>query len=168
MSSNLLKLLPLLALSACGFTPLYGGDSGTATSTRLDEVEVQNIPERPGQLLRESLQTALYPQGAPAIETYALNVTYNVVQSDIGILADTAGSRVRYTGVAVWSLSPIGNPAKVLAHGTATAMDAEDTIDEQYFAGNLQANTINQHLADELAGNISSQLAVWFSAHPGA
>lgn len=171
MSSNLLKpvaLSALLALAGCGFTPLYGGDAGATAAAQLDTVAVQNIPERPGQILRESLQTQFYVAGAPVQERYALSVTYTVTPSAIGILEDTASTRTRYTAKAMWTLSPIGTPAQVLAKGTATAMNAEDVIDQQYFAADLQTNTVNQQLADEIATDITAQLTAWFRTHPQA
>src|SRR5579862_3106634 len=83
-------LLALLALSGCGFTPLYGGDAGGDASAQLGEVAVNNIPERPGQMLRISLETKLHVNGAPVTELYALSVSYGIVTSDIGVLQDSS------------------------------------------------------------------------------
>lgn len=168
MSSNPLKFLPLLALAGCGFTPLYGGALGDAASARLDTVAVQNIPERNGQLLRESLQTDLYATGAPVAEHYTLTVSYAVGYNFVGILSDSASTRTRYNATAMWRLSPVGQPGITLAQGTAQAMNAQNIIDQQYFAADIQMGTINQQFADELASNITTQLAAWFRAHPGA
>jgi LPS-assembly lipoprotein len=168
LSPKLAIAAALLALTGCGFAPLYGGDAGQSASARLDQVAVNNIPERPGQMLRLSLQTQLYTNGAPSTELYALNVSYSIYTTDIGVLQDSATTRQRVVGTAVWSLAPIGDPAHPLTKGTATGLDAANIIDQQYFALDLENDTLNQHLADSVAAQITSQLATWFRAHPNA
>ncbi len=171
MSSNLLKpaaLAALLALSACGFSPMYGGQEGAATSAQLDQVFVRNIPERTGQILRESLETQMHASGAPVSELYALNVNYSIATAAIGMLQDTATTRNRMTATATWTLTPIGDPSKTLASGTATAMDAENVIDQQYFAVTLENDTMNRQLSDQVASQITAQIAAWFRAHPSS
>jgi LPS-assembly lipoprotein len=167
-SRKFLALAALLSLAGCGFAPLYGGDAGQDASAQLDQVAVSNIPERPGQMLRISLQTQLHTDGAPDTEIYALNVNYSIVTTDLGVLEDSATTRSRVMATASWSLSPIGNPEKSLVAGSATATDAANIIDQQYFALDLENDTLNQHLADMVAAQITSQLAAWFRAHPNA
>ena len=157
----------LLALSGCGFTPLYG-DSGDATpvAAQVEQVRVENIPERAGQMLRDTLQDDMQRQGAPVTQLYALNVSYNVAAEGIGIQPDTSSTRVRYVASASWSLAPIGQPDTPVAQGQAISEDAENTVDNQYFASELETGTINQQLADELAAQITDQVAVFFKNHP--
>ncbi len=168
LSPKLATLAALLALAGCGFTPLYGGDAGQGANAKLDSVAVNNIPERPGQMLRISLQTQLHTDGAPVTEVYALNVVYSIAVSDIGVLQDSATTRSEMSATAAWSLAPIGNPMHPLISGTATGHDALNIIDNQYFAQDLETDTINQHLADTVAAEITVQLAAWFRAHPNA
>ncbi len=168
MSSNL-KFLPLLlALASCGFTPLYGTADNTSVATQLDTVEVQNIPDRPGQLLRQSLQDQLYTAGAPTVQHYILNVNYSIASQGIGIQQDTAVTRNRFIATASWSLAPIGTPGAALTSGQASTEDAENVIDQQYFALTLESTTINQQLANTIAAQITAQLAAYFKTHPAA
>jgi LPS-assembly lipoprotein len=76
----------------------------------MDTVAVQNIPDRPGQELREALETQLHIAGAPTLQAYALNVSYTITPTGIGVLQDTASTRTRFTATATWSLTPIGIP----------------------------------------------------------
>jgi len=168
LSPKFCALAALLALAGCGFSPLYGGNAGQSASARLDQVAVNNIPERPGQMLRISLQTQLHTDGTPTSEIYALNVSYSIATSDVGMLQDSATTRSRVQGTAIWSLAPIGDPSHPLTTGTATALDAANIIDQQYFALDLENDTLNQHLADTVAAQITTQLAAWFRAHPNA
>nr|WP_295742099.1 hypothetical protein [uncultured Acidocella sp.] len=170
MSSNrkAFAALALLALSGCGFTPLYGGAQGAAASDKLDSVFVQNLPERTGQMLRLSLQQHLYTDGQPVTEHYLLAVNYSIGQTGEGVQQDSSTSRTRFDARASWTLSPIGHPEQVLASGNAIAADALNVIDQQYFAANLETAKVNQTLSDEIAEQITVQLAAWFRAHPAA
>ena len=165
-SNKLFAALSLLALSACGFSPLYGGAQGQGASAGLETVQVQNIPDRTGQVLRQALQQQFYTTGQPTQELYMLTVRYSIAQTSEGIQADSSTTRTRFNANAVWALSPIGNPSVSLTSGNATAMDALNIIDQQYFASNLETDTVDQQLADEVAGQITAQLAAWFRAHP--
>ncbi len=167
-SRKLAAFAALLILAGCGFSPLYGGGAGGETSAQLGQIAVSNIPERPGQMLRISLQTQLHAGGAPVTEIYALNVNYSIATTDLGVLQDTATTRFQLTATAKWTLTPIGDPQHPLASGTATGMDAGNIIDQQYFAVDMETDTMNQHLADTIAAQITSELAAWFHAHPNA
>ena len=158
----------LLPLAGCGFAPLYGQSGSQAVADKLDTVAVQNIPERTGQILRLSLESQLHANGDPTQELYALNVTFSIGLNGIGVQQDTSVTRNRFIANATWSLAPIGNPAAPVATGTATTQDAENIIDQQYLAITLESNTVNQQLADEIAAQISAQLAAYFKTHPGA
>ncbi len=157
-----------ISLGGCGFTPLYGGDSGALVQQQMDEVAISNIPDRPGQLLRQSLQDQLQGASAPTQELYVLAVNYNIAQQYIGVQADTSTSRDRFIATASWTLAPIGSPQTPLIQGQASTEDALNIIDQQYFAITLETGTVNQQLATEIAAQISTQVAAYFKTHPNA
>lgn len=161
-----LGALALLTLSSCGFTPLYGGLHGRVATNGLENVQVQNIPERTGQMLRLKLQQDFYRNGPPVEALYMLTVSFSISSTSEGIQEDSSSTRNRFTGTASWVLSPIGDPAQVLAKGSATAVDALNVIDQQYFATNLETAAVNQQLANEVSSQITAQLAAWFHTHP--
>ncbi len=166
MSRHLKPLALPLALCACGFTPLYGTGGGNASvADRLDQVQIANIPERTGQLLRQSLQEQFQAAGAPRVQRYTLNVSYNINTVATGEQQDTSVTRFRFAATANWWLSPAGAPASRLAAGQAVTEDALNIIDEQYFAQELETNTVDQQLADEIAAQITAQVAVYFKTH---
>jgi LPS-assembly lipoprotein len=162
-------LAGLCALTACGFTPLYGDNSSDANvEQKMDEVSVGIIPDRTGQLLRQSLQDQLEVAGAPTQQLYLLSVSYSIISQATGIQEDTSATRERFTASASWALAPIGNPFKPLAKGGASTEDALNIIDQQYFQITLETNTVNQQLANEIAAQISAQVAAYFKTHPNA
>ena len=173
MSSNrkALACLAALSLAGCGFTPLYGNSGPAAGATvqqQMDEVAVGIIPDRTGQLLRQSLQDQLQVAGAPSQELYTLSVTYNIAEQGIGVQQDTSTTRNRFIATASWSLSPIGSPQTPLIKGQASTEDALNIIDQQYFAPTLETSTVDQQLATEIAAQISTQVAAYFKTHPDA
>ncbi len=169
MSSQLrfsLLLAPLV-LAGCGFTPLYGGSGSTSVASNLDTVNVQNIPERAGQMLRIALEQKFHAAGQPAVELYGLRVSYGIGVAGIGLQEDTSSTRSRFTATASWTLTPIGAPQKILATGLATTEDAINVIDQQYFAYTLETDTVNQQLANEISDQITAQVGTYFKSHPG-
>jgi LPS-assembly lipoprotein len=168
LSSNrkFLALGLLAGLTACGFAPMYGGRADVAQP--LDKINVANIPERNGQILRLALQDKLYTAGAPTQQLYTLSVTYAVGQAIIGVQADSSATRDRFNANASWTLTPIGNPGQTITTGQASTEDALNVVDQQYFAQTLETNTVDQQLADEISAQITSQLAAYFKAHPQA
>lgn len=163
-----LAAFALLALSACGFSPLYGGVQGQGASAALETVQVANIPDRTGQVLRQELEQQLHTSGAPTTELYLLSVNYSVIQTGEGIQADSSTTRNRFNATASWKLVPIGHPEVTLVAGRATAMNALNVIDQQYFASNLGADTVQSQLAQQISAQITAQLAAWFRLHPNS
>ncbi len=171
----LLALLAPLALTACGFAPLYG-DRGTdaagnplgPVTAQMQQVDIQNIPERTGQLLRNALQDQFYTAGAPTKQRYSLAVTYSITAVGIGVQPDTSVTRNRYIATANWALAPIGSPTTPYATGLANTQDAENIIDQQYFALTLETDTVDRELANNIAAQIATQVATWFKNHPAA
>ena len=158
----------MLALAACGFTPLYGQSGDSTVAQKLGTVSVANIPERTGQMLRLALQTDLYTAGPPTSEAYTLTVTYNIGQSATGIEQDSASTRTRFNASAVYTLAPIGDPAHPVLGGQVTTQDALNVIDQQYFASTLETSTVEQQVTNQLAAAITSRLAAYFKTHPNA
>jgi len=168
-SRKLLAFLALTSLAGCGFSPLYG-DAGTSSTVadKLAEVQVQNIPERTGQMLRESIEQQLYANGSPTTQLYVLTVSYSIGEQGVGIQQDTSVTRNRFIATANWTLAAVGTPGVPIATGLASTEDAQNIIDQQYFALTLETTTIDQQLADQIGQQISSQVAVYFKSHPKA
>lgn len=154
----------LAALGGCGFRPLYGtAGRDSEVQARLAEVNVQLIPERSGQLLRQALQTRLERGTAPVARRYDLAVQYALTTEAIGIQQDTSASRVRLMGVANWVLSAQDAQRSTVASGSAREVDAINVINQQFFAAELTSATVQRRMVDALAEQIVTQLAVHFA-----
>ncbi|MCW8308232.1 hypothetical protein AruPA_14420 [Acidiphilium sp. PA] len=163
-----LALSCALALSACGFHPLYGPEAGQPAriASRMDEIDIAPLADRQGQVMHQALEAALQRDGAPSFYRYHLTVQYGISVQIIGVQQDTSNTRNRFLATAHWELTPEGNLTTKLAEGNAQAMDAENIIDNQYFANTLDGGVMRHQLARELANQIAMQLALYFRAHP--
>ncbi|MCF3948149.1 hypothetical protein AiwAL_15765 [Acidiphilium sp. AL] len=161
-------LLALLGLASCGFHPLYGSQGGQepAIASRMDEIDIGLMPDRSGQVMHEALERDLQRAGAPKFYRYHLAVSYGISVQVIGIQPDSSNTRNRYFANAHWVLTPEGNRGLAIAKGNAQAMDAENIIDNQYFATALDGGTMRHQLAREIATQITTQLAIYFRSHP--
>jgi LPS-assembly lipoprotein len=162
---QLLTLVSGAALSDCGFQPVYmptaSGKAGVA-QRELAAVHVNLIPDRPGQLLRQALQQRFELTSSSSTFRYDLSVSFWITGEGIAILPDTNTTRIRSIGNANWTLTA-QDPGKTrLSSGSAKAANAINIFDTQYFAADLENETIQRQLADALADQITLQLAAYF------
>jgi len=152
-------------LTGCGFQPVYmptaSGQAGPA-QRELAAVNVNLIPERPGQLLRQALQDRFGSDAYGTVNRYDLAVGFSIAGEGIGVQADTTVSRIRLTGTASWTLTARDAGHTLLTRGSARAMDAFNILDQQYFAADLDTEAVQKRLAQALADQIALQLAVYF------
>ncbi|GBQ14350.1 hypothetical protein [Swaminathania salitolerans] len=162
-----LVLLACLALSGCGFRPLYGTDDagGGRVAQELQRIYVANIPERSGQLLRLALQEHLGGASTRSPDGYTLQVSNAVNASVVDIHSDNTAGRFRELGSAHWRLYTVEAAPRMLAEGDASLLDGFNATFEQYLAQTLNEETVRARLADNLAQAVRQQIAVWFRTH---
>lgn len=164
VSRRLLCLGSLTVLSGCGFQPVYmptaSGNRGPA-QRELAAINVPVIPERPGQLMRQALQERFGDDsGTPA--KYDLIVTFGVSGEGIGIEQNDIATRIRLIGNATYSLRARDAKRTELTSGAARAIDGVNIFDSQYFAADLEIEAEQKRMAENIATQIATQLAVWF------
>ena len=157
-------------LGGCGFRPLYGsgGTADSGVQARLAEINVQLIPERSGQLLRQALQARLERGQVSVARRFDLSVQYVLSAESIGIQQDTSASRLRLTGVASWALLAQNPQRTTLASGTARETDAVNVINQQFFAAEVTSASVQRRMVDAVAEQIVTQLAAHFARNPAA
>ena len=165
----LLSGLAAIALAGCGFHPVYapGAAGGNPqASAALGAIQVERIPERFGQLVRQDLQSRFEGTGAGVAKRYDLEVVLNFTAEGENILPDNSSSRIRYIATATYTLRDQTPARGVIVSGHARQMDAANVIRNQYFATDLETETITRRLSSELADQITLRLAEWFRTHP--
>lgn len=165
----LLALLPL-GLAGCGFHPVYAphhGQGHSQTDTTLAAINIERIPDRQGQLMREALEQRLQGTGEINVpKRYDLQVILVIGSEGMGILMDNSTSRLRYTGIANFILRDRSANRSIVTSGSVRRLDAANVIDNQYFASNLEAETITNRMTSGLADMITLKLAAYFHDHP--
>src|SRR5690606_34366527 len=105
MSYSRRSLLALLmALPACGFTPVYG-PGGAAAGLR-GSIKVDEPNDGEGYYLCRRLEERLGMATAPA---YRLSASLAILQNELGITADQDITRYRLRGELTWSLRDISS-----------------------------------------------------------
>jgi len=156
-----------LVLAGCGFQPLYmptaSGKPGVA-QRELEAVHVALIPGRPGQLFRQALQVSLASDaGAP--QRYDLEANFWIAGEGVAIQQSNIATRMRLTGNVVWTLRA-HDPARTrLTGGSSRMLDGFNVFDQQYFAADLENEQAQRRIATAMAGEVATQLAIYFRQH---
>ncbi len=168
---SLLGFAAGLSLSGCGFRPVYmrtaSGRPGIA-QRELAAVHVEILPDRPGQLLRQALQQRLERASTGVLPKYDLGVNYSIGGEGIGIQGDNSVTRVRLIARGAWTLRAQDPARTALTSGTSRAIDGLNILDQQYFAADLEQETVQRRLADQIADQIVLQLAAYFRKRTAA
>ncbi len=152
-------------LAGCGFRPAYmptaSGEPGVA-QRELAAISIGVIADRPGQLLRQALQSRFERDAAGVARRYDLTVGFEIEGDAIAIRRDNTATRIRLTGRADWTLRAQDATRAVLMSGNARAIDAVNLFQEQYFAVDLNTETARQRIAEAVAEQITLQLTAFF------
>jgi len=147
------------ALSACGFTPLYG--EGSAASAIRGQINVPVLTGGFGFTLRERLINRI---GPPQDPRYRLAITFDITEEERAIRADRTITRFNLTATARFELTPLagGNP---VARGTVEAFTAYSAVASP-FATRTAEEDARRRLATTLADQIAQRLAISASEWP--
>jgi LPS-assembly lipoprotein len=80
----------------------------------------------------------------------------------LAILPDSSPTRIRMIGNASWTLVQQSPARATLTSGSARAFDGLNVFDQQYFALDLENETVQRRIATNIAEQIATQLALWF------
>jgi LPS-assembly lipoprotein len=162
---ELLALAAGATVSGCGFQPVYmptaSGKAGVAQRD-LAAINVNLIPDRPGQLLRQALQERLALASSGVARRYDLSTVFGISGEGIAIQPNSVTTRIRLIGHATWTLNAQDPAHTKLSSGFATAVDGYNIFDAQYFALDLENEAVTKRLAEALADQITAQLALFF------
>lgn len=154
-----LALIACLALSACGFRPLYeAGGSSEAMQARLSGVEVAPIADRLGQIMRNRLLERLNVAGSPE---YRLTVVLAQATEGYGTRPDDAATQEQLTLTATVTFTKLDGE-QVIFSEDLRARTSYDLVLSDY-ATVTQREDSARRLALELAERIHRRLAIYFT-----
>jgi LPS-assembly lipoprotein len=153
-------LLSSLALSACGFTPLYASPGVTPG---LSTIQIVAPHGRTAFLLGEALEDEL---GTDKNAQPVYKLTFTVAERIFprGLNVNGVAERYEMHVRVDYSLTAVGAPTRVLTHGLDTA---EITYSEtqQPYAGVAAQQDAQQRAANTAAQHIRVDLAEYFAGH---
>jgi LPS-assembly lipoprotein len=165
---RLLAALALLAaavpLAACGFSPLYGENAAeNAPSVRAAEndIFIDNIPDEPGQYLRNALIDRFYSAGRPQDAAYTLVVSpIEERREDLDLTKSSDATRSQLRLRARIQLRD-NRAGKVLLARELRAITSYNILDSQFTTRVSEENARRAALND-LARQIETQIALYF------
>jgi LPS-assembly lipoprotein len=157
-----LTFFAALALSGCGFEPMYARSSAGASpvAAELADVSIAPIADRRGQMLRQALEERLNAGGEPARPRYTLAVSLSESIEKLVFRRDASPTLANLSLVADYQLRPAGGD------GPATSGRARTTISYNIsradFATLAAESDARERAVRELAIEITSRLASHF------
>ena len=155
-----LLCLVLLTLGACGLTPVYQRQA--ATGGQSAQIDIDPIPDRGGQLLRNELQN-LFPRGsAPA--AYRLAVVWRESIDDFGIRRDLTATFARLTVTAnyqLWDVRDNTPNATPVLSGTVRSINSYNIL-ANTFATLTAEDDARAKAGQQLAREIQLRLTAYF------
>jgi LPS-assembly lipoprotein len=155
-----------LGLAGCGFQPLYGSNTTTASGARLSEtmaaVDIQPIPGRVGQKVRNELIFANTGGGEAPPQKYKLRIAVRerVINQLVQISGDARGQV--YQLEASFKLVDASSGA-IIHQGSAVSRAAFNRYQEifanvraRYDAENRAARTVSDSIKTQVAAFLAS------------
>lgn len=150
---NFLTLLATpLALSACGFTPIYS--DGSAASKMQGRIALGDFHGLTGFQMREVLATNLGPADNA---TYILNVDLDIDRAGLAITQDGSITRYNLSGETLFTVTQIGGG--IVYRGSVTAFTAYNATASAY-ATRVAEQDAYRRLVETLADKITTNLAI--------
>ena len=147
-----------LAVSACGFRPLYGTSSTGATAEELALVKIEPIPDRVGQQVRNELVDRFNTGQSPASTRYILYVTLHESTQQLAVQRNQLATRANYRLGASYYLVEGGNRLFASSRSVISSYN----ILSADFSTLTAAQDAQARAARELADAISTSLAIYF------
>jgi LPS-assembly lipoprotein len=155
-------LFCLMLLPGCaGYQPLYGAN--TPAAQQLPYVQVNNIPNRLGQQLRNTLIDRFYRNGRPEAPEYTLDVALAQSIARLGIAVDDSATRAELNVQAYYVLRD-AQGAAVLT-GSATAVNYYNILRGQYATLVAEEDAYDRSVA-QLSDDITRRLSLFFNREP--
>ena len=152
----------VLFLAACGFSPIYGshGKGSSPVSRQLSSVQIENIPDRNGQMLRNKLIDRMHTYGRPAKPEARLEVSMGSTESAMGIQKDATTSRSQLSMTASFKLTDMNG--KILHQGGAHAVASYSKLDAQYGTLASQRDAYDRAI-NEIGEQIVNNIALYYA-----
>jgi LPS-assembly lipoprotein len=147
-----------VALSGCGFTPLYGAPGVTG---KLASIDVIQPDQRSGFLIRQHLDDAFAKTRGGGPAAYSMRLSLSEARYPRGVRTDNVATRYEYVLTADYTLAnnPSGDIAK---KGRVRVEVTYDSADAPY-ASIAAEQDAQDRACQEAARRIQLELAAWMA-----
>jgi LPS-assembly lipoprotein len=152
-----------MALSGCGFRPLYGDMGRTgAAQVDLSQIAIEPTQDRTGQRLRQILIQNLTPKGEPARPKYRLFIDITEVQDGVGLRVDYTFTRINYRLKGAYKLVDNATGATIVG-GEVRGVTAYNVGANQVATLTAEVDA-RERASNDLAQDLQLRLAVFFES----
>ncbi len=155
--------LAATAVTACGFKPLYGtrGVQGASVQADMSGIQIEQISNRSGQILRNRLIDKMTPGGQPSEAAYRLTVRLTENKVPLGIRKDETATRANMIQTAFYTLQEMSSNV-VVDRGTVQSTTSYNIVDSDF--GTIMAERdARTRGVDQLAESITLRVALYFN-----
>jgi LPS-assembly lipoprotein len=149
----------VLLLTGCGFTPLYGGKGSANEQARAftNRIEIDVIPDREGQYLRNRLIDLLHDQGAAQTPTHRLTISpVKEERTDLDITKSADATRAQLVLRVTMTLTERATN-RVVVQRALHSTTSFNILSSQFTTRVTQENA-RKNALDDLARQIEQQI----------
>jgi LPS-assembly lipoprotein len=150
-------------VSACGFRPLYGNRGARTGPVQADmtTVQISQISNRSGQILRNRLLDKMTPGGQPTQPSFRLTIKLDENKVPLGIRKDETATRANMIQTAQYALVDVTNGVAVDT-GSAQSTTSYNVLDSD-FGTIMSERDARRRGIELLAESITLRVALYFN-----
>ena len=144
--------------TSCGYEPIYSKNANT--NKELLSISVQNIKNRPGQILRNTLLNQLNPERERVITKYRLIVEIFESKSSLAYRKDMSATRTDLEVTVNYLLKDIKN-GEILLKQEAKSISSFDVV-ESVYATLIAEKDVREKNLKVISNDIYTNLVIFF------
>ena len=144
--------------TSCGYEPIYSKNANT--NKELLSISVQNIKNRPGQILRNTLLNQLNPERERVITKYRLIVEISESKSDLAYRKDMSSTRTDLEITANYLLKDI-KKGEILLKQDVKSISSFDIV-ESVYATLIAEKDVREKNLKVISNDIYTNLVIFF------
>ena len=144
--------------TSCGYEPIYSKNANT--NKELLSISVQNIKNRPGQILRNTLLNQLNPERERVISKYRLIVEISESKTSLAYRRDMSATRTDLKVTANYLLKDIKN-GEILLKQEAKSISSFDVV-ESVYATLIAEKDVREKNLKVISNDIYTNLVIFF------
>jgi LPS-assembly lipoprotein len=153
-----------MAVTGCGFEPLYGRKSAGNVESQLASVKIEIIPGRIGQQVHNYLLDRINRKGRPGEPLYLLSVTLEVEKIVLGIERDEEATRAKLVIMADVRLQDVVTE-EILLDRTARSTSSYNILSAAVATQSAELDAIDR-AARDVSDEIRLMLSLYFRSNP--